>query len=746
MIKCEVKNFTLSAAEYENIPCTPPCSLYSVFLDKGYVDSAFVSEREGRYSLGGIKNCVFSATVKLNRGVVSSKYVYLSLDKIMAKAEVLVNGKSFGVIDNANRRFFFEIGDIAVEGDNEVTLRCSEPLPFYEKVSQYEPSYACVPDLGILGGVEIVATNHGIIRSVGVSQSHENGKVNLTVSLSTLGACSELNSVITLVSPVGKVYFGAIRAGLGTVSVPDPVLWWPHTMGTPNLYKLTVSLYSHGEVEDSAEFQVGLRELSAEFGDGGSLALRINGRPFLALGGEYCKENVVLPLIKKENTEALIKLAVKARVNTFKAGFFEAYPFEDFYTLCDKYGIVVWQDLYINYETSLVDTAFVMTKREELDWVVCALSRHPSVIVSNLSVVKECGSPDISDGALAEFIDAAKRITLPIYGAYMPEGKLYFENEGTYPSDELPYGKSDVISIPDMKTLRSFANEDVNILSPKIEERVGYEGAIGDMLSELSYEYRYAYDTSSLIYLSQLSTARKMERSVEKMRKERSFVTTAIFRRFNDSYPALTPSRVDFFLREKALNYATRRFFSPVIPIVEVSGECVSLGVCCDGLKPYEGKLTCALYTSDDKCVTENSFAVTVDGGSYVSVGTLDYSKYINGEVEDFYIAYELSGEKVVDFEGVRLFTPAKKFNLKKPEITKELKGAGKEFELTLKARALALGIEISAEELDLRLSDNYFDLREGVAVKVKITTDSVMAPEALESLIKVRSLYDVGR
>jgi exo-1,4-beta-D-glucosaminidase len=75
-----------------------------------------------------------------------------------------------------------------------------------------------------------------------------------------------------------------------------PDLWWPYTMGDPNLYDLHLQFRQSGRTVDESHQRFGVRTISQfrdddekfpELGTGGSFYLKVNGRDFLVRGATY---------------------------------------------------------------------------------------------------------------------------------------------------------------------------------------------------------------------------------------------------------------------------------------------------------------------------------------------------------------------------------------------------------------------------------------------------------------------------
>ena len=81
MIRCDIKDLFLTAGEYVDVPCTPPCTLLSVFRDKGYIKDPMVGFGAKGTDVAKDSPIVFKSVLKLNKSVTSSKHVFLFLHK-----------------------------------------------------------------------------------------------------------------------------------------------------------------------------------------------------------------------------------------------------------------------------------------------------------------------------------------------------------------------------------------------------------------------------------------------------------------------------------------------------------------------------------------------------------------------------------------------------------------------------------------------------------------------------------------
>jgi exo-1,4-beta-D-glucosaminidase len=80
------------------------------------------------------------------------------------------------------------------------------------------------------------------------------------------------------------------------LAVTNPDLWWPYTLGSPDLYDLHLTFRRYDQVIDSTHLRFGIRTVSQhrdedqqfpELGEGGNFYLQVNGRDFLVRGAAY---------------------------------------------------------------------------------------------------------------------------------------------------------------------------------------------------------------------------------------------------------------------------------------------------------------------------------------------------------------------------------------------------------------------------------------------------------------------------
>ena len=89
-------------------------------------------------------------------------------------------------------------------------------------------------------------------------------------------------------------------------------------------------------------------------------------------------------------------------------------------------------------------------------------------------------------------------------------------------------------------------------------------------------------------------------------------------------------------------------------------------------------------------------------------------------------------------------FGAARTLALPAPELATSLRDSGHGLVLTVSAKRLARGVWVDTGDLDLRLSNNAFDLLPGESVDIAI--DGKVDLDTLRHVVSVRSLVDALR
>ena len=171
--------------------------------------------------------------------------------------------------------------------------------------------------------------------------------------------------------------------GVFEFDVPHPRLWNPLGSGEQNLYTVELKLIHCGKTVDVRVWETGIRtirlERTEEMENGkGKFEFIVNNRPVFIKGSNWVPSDA----LHGENPERVGKALELFRdlgCNMVRCWGGNVYEDEEFFSLCDRFGLLVWQDFMFACEVPPHDTAFCETIRQEAEAVVTRLRNHPSL-------------------------------------------------------------------------------------------------------------------------------------------------------------------------------------------------------------------------------------------------------------------------------------------------------------------------------------------------------------------------------
>jgi hypothetical protein len=129
-----------------------------------------------------------------------------------------------------------------------------------------------------------------------------------------------------------------------SLHVINPRLWWPNGYGPQNLYKLHLSFEQKDKPSDQQDVSFGVRKLTYSVPDNEYLTISVNGVRVFIRGGNWGLDEG-LKRIPRERLDAEIHMHQLANLNLIRNWVGQSTG-EDFYELCDKYGILLWDEFF----------------------------------------------------------------------------------------------------------------------------------------------------------------------------------------------------------------------------------------------------------------------------------------------------------------------------------------------------------------------------------------------------------------
>ncbi len=173
------------------------------------------------------------------------------------------------------------------------------------------------------------------------------------------------------------------------LTVANPDLWWPYTMGDPDMYDLRLEFRQFGSPVDETHQRFGVRTISQfrddderfpELGTGGSFYLQVNGRDFLVRGATYTPD--LLYAYDPNREDAILSYVRDLGLNMLRLE--SKIPDERFVEAADELGIplmVGWMCCNQWEKWPQWDEEDNRVARDSLRSQVTMLRSHPSAFV-----------------------------------------------------------------------------------------------------------------------------------------------------------------------------------------------------------------------------------------------------------------------------------------------------------------------------------------------------------------------------
>jgi beta-galactosidase/beta-glucuronidase len=335
-------------------------------------------------------------------GINDGEKLWLNFEGINRRGEIFLNGTRLGMLDGFMQRGKFDITGLVKQGGKNV-LAVLVYWPTKPIANHASPTYISsdgwdwmpsVPGLlqGITDDVYLSVTGFVTFNDTWIRTdvpSKQKGIVSVNVDLKNNGSIQQKGVLTGTINPGNIVFTQPVHLNAGQqwgmefnatkfkqLAIENPSLWWPNGYGEPNLYTLDLKYTVDGKTTDAKQIKFGIKKYSYDTLNG-VLHLNINGERIFAKGGNWGMSEYMLRC-RGEEYDLKVKLHKEMNYNIIR-NWIGSVTDEEFYDACDKYGMMVWDDFWLNSHPNLPDD--VMAFNNNAVEKIKRLRNHPSIAV-----------------------------------------------------------------------------------------------------------------------------------------------------------------------------------------------------------------------------------------------------------------------------------------------------------------------------------------------------------------------------
>ena len=679
--------------------------------------------------------------------------------------------------------------DHALPADNDQAGKTSP----YTRKAPYHYGWdwgPCLVTSGIWKEVELIGWEDWYVDQLQIKNKNvSKDTAELEVELTVLSDISEGISVCVRESLSGKDFKKIFRMEPGandlsfTISIDNPDLWWPVGHGDQILHEFFLTIETK-EREEHHERRLGIRDVKIRRDKdekGESFEIHVNGIPIYSKGANWIPADYFVERLTRDDYKRLLNDAIRANMNTLRIWGGGIYESDHFYELCDEMGIMVWQDFMFACSMYPGNDEFLDSVEKEARYQVNRLKGYASVILW-------CGNNEIASG----WLSWGWKEELPI-SVWQDYKKLFHEllpkvcNEldperfywpsspghGIDQSDEDQiYGKGDnhywgvwhggdefdafednvgrfmteygMQSFPATSTIESFADKKDRVLDSAIMN--AHQKAslgTGNLMKYIEDQYRVTNDFDSVTGLSQIMQAESIRFAVEAHRRHMPYCMGTLYWQFNDCWPVISWSSIDYKGNWKALHYSARNFFKPVIVSLRDLEDVVNVHVVNDRHYGLDAAVKIGLFGFNGDLLFEDSFSMEVKQFSSCIARSIDKTVLLDGrDLSTLVLRAELTSNRESLSKSHQFFKKPKELKIPPPEFEHEVKYLNGKYEITIRSYSFLYQLHFISSQIRGVFSDNYFNMLPNEVIVIEFEP---YEDEQLEELdLKIRTLYEM--
>ncbi|TXD53057.1 MULTISPECIES: beta-mannosidase [unclassified Polaribacter] len=750
-------------------PATVPGNIFTDLLSHQIIIDPFIKNNEEKVQWVSDKSWEYKTSFTLSDAVLKKEHIELNFEGLDTYATIYLNDSLLDKTNNAFRTFTFDIkilskkenslrilftntDKIETDLENKNSHKLPEGKRIYTRKAQFQYGWDWGPKLntsGIWKRVSIDAWDDYKIDNVYIKQLHVNeSNASLLIDIKKISN-TELDKQLVyeiyvndkLVKTSNEVFKG--YSWITKINIKNPKLWWTNNLGEPYLYNFKIVVKKGNIILDTYQVKKGIRTIkliTKKDTIGESFYFELNGKPVYMKGANYIPQKSFQNKVTHQHYEKLLSDVVKSNMNMLRVWGGGIYENDIFYDLCDKKGILIWQDFMFACAMYPGNIEFLANVKEEAKQQVKRLRNHASIALW-------CGNNENSEGwkhwgwqknrtekekkeiwndylaifdtilpkTVAEFSETDYWQSSPKYGRGNPKHKTegdahdwgvwhdaypfeHFENN--VPRFMSEFGFQSFPSFETMKYINQ--NDEVTLMTNTWKSHQKHDRGHQLIFDYMKRDYKVPMPDDDYIYTSQLVQAKGIVMGIEAHRRAKPYNMGTLYWQLNDCWAAISWSSIDYFGHWKALQYKAKNAFENVLISSVMNNDSVNTFVINDTFERLNGALKATLIDFQGKEIWSNSKEIEVLENSSQQFSSFPLDTI---DKENTLLITEFQNKKSYFY-----FTKPKDLNLPKGEIQKEINKTEKGFYITLKSTVLQKDVFLFTAKKG-HFSDNFFDV-----------------------------------
>jgi beta-mannosidase len=813
------------------MPAKVPGSIHTDLLENKVITDPFYRLNEEKLQWIDKKNWEYRTVFQLKQEVYQKENIVLNFQGLDTYANVYINDslvlktdnmfvayeldcKMFLKRGNNQLRFIFESpiekglekrAQLGYELPNAVNDQSEngglgkKQVAVFSRKPGYHFGWDWGPRLvtsGIWKKIELRAWSNAVIEDIYITQKTSKRMARMNAKIEIVAYQSMVSELIVNVD--GKQYYKdevKLKNGLNSINIPikikKPELWWTNGLGGQKLYNISIELKHEKLVLAEKSINIGLKSLKVvqkKDDAGQSFYFELNGHPVFMKGANYIPQDVFLNRVSPKDYESVVSNMVDANYNMIRVWGGGIYEKDIFYDLCDKNGILVWQDFMFACAMYPGNSDFLENVKKEATFNVKRLRNHTCIALwcgnnENLTAWENWGWMDqiknaqgkkvvkkIWKGYQSVFHEILPKVVEQLdydtfYWASSPTSsrgkdanlvsgdyhywgvwgqKEPFSNFNKFiPRFMSEYGFQ---SFPEFESVKKYTIEkDWDIYSEVMKSHQRSNIGNKNIEKYMKSWYKKPKDFESFLYVSQLLQAQGMQIAIEAHRRNMPYCMGSLYWQINDCWPVASWSTIDYYGVWKASHYKVKELYKPVKTLFFKNKGNLEVHVVSDKLVGEKAYLKIKLFNFKGEIINMIDEKINIRANKSLIYQVIDLKEFTkNSNENELFVKSELynSDNEIYD-ESLYYFVPPKDLKLKKSKLTCLVtKEASKRMKIIINSEGLVKNIRFKSNHQG-RFTKNYFDVLPGNSDTIYFESTKNIELESFKENLETLSLFD---